>query len=110
MNKIKQAKNALKIDEIEKLNPKERQEHCITLNKGGMSEIAIGLMLDRPKSTIHDWISDRQVNTPGNLHVSIDQLIKHFKLYEPKKNEVDKIRELIKVLDVLLVKEIQYSA
>jgi len=89
----------LKIDS-ERLTPKEKGEVLKKLKEEyGLSNRSLGILLNVPHSTIHDWISGRQKHIPGCLHVSMTSLIKHFEVYEPKNlNEWGMIVKLNKII------------
>ena len=101
--------NQLKMDEIERLTDNEKKELVTKLNKKhGMTEREIGKMLNKPHSTIHDWISGRQDNTPGNLHISIDRVIEHFKRFKPEQQDFPKLNKLKEVIEQLLMQRQRY--
>ena len=95
--------NQLRIERLEKCTIGQRGEICRKLLDGyGFTNRSLGEALGIPHSTIHDWATGRQEHRAGSLHISIDRIINHFKLYELKEDEKDKVKELIKVLEQLL--------
>lgn len=97
--------NALIGEKITRLTIAEKGELVKRIRENyGVSFRQLEKITGIPHTTLVDWSTGRQNNTPGNLHVSINQLIAHFKVYKPKLKEFEKIKELIKVLEKLLEK------
>lgn len=93
--------NQLKLELMDHLTIEEKGEVIRKLNREhGLSMREIGRILNIPASTVMDWAKPyRPKFGPGNLHVSIDTLIEHFKIYVPKTwEEKKKLKLLIVVL------------
>ena len=91
--------NALRLERLEKMSIKERGKIVAKLKKDtGKSYRELAQMTGIPHTTLVDWVTKRQNNIPGNLHISIDRMIEHFKVYKPRLPEFDKIEELITIL------------
>jgi len=99
--------NALKVDQLSKLSIKEKGNAINELRaKFKLSYQSIANMTGYNKTTLIDWATGRQKHAPGCLHVSITQLIKHFKIYEPKTLiEWSSLIQLSKVLEDRIKKD-----
>lgn len=109
---VKQAKNALKIDEIEKLSQEEKRVYCQILVDSGMTHRAIGQMLDKHHSTINDWLHpERNQRYKDEVKIFKNFLLKVKEITQPTpelKNEILKIeRELSRIKDIIQRKEIE---
>lgn len=97
--------NSLRMERLEQLSIKEKGAIVNKLKKDtGKSYRELEKMTGIPHSTLLDWATGRQKNVPGTLHVSIEQLIKHFGAYQPRLKEFEQIKQLISTLNKLLEK------
>ena len=105
---VKQALiNSLIIDNCQKLSIEEKGKVVKQLKEEyDLSYRALENLTNIPHSTLLDWVTGRQNNKSGSLHVSITQLIKHFKIYEPKNLiEWNNLIQLSKVLEDRIKKD-----
>jgi len=93
--------NSLKIDTITRLSIEEKAQVISKLrDKYELSYRDLSKLTGIPHSTLLDWVTGRQKNVPGTLHISIRSLVNHFKVYEPKSlEEWCALEELKKVID-----------
>ena len=73
--------NLLKINQIEKLSMEERRKHLLNLQELGMSERKIAEELNKPKSTIHDWLNPETRGYDRKREKKVDTLLSDFIRY-----------------------------
>ena len=103
MDKIKLAKNQLKLEFLDRLTIEERGQTAKILIDSGYSYCKIAKMLNISQSTIHRWINGRhkqqQPNPKIKNVIDIDFLISYFGKYIPKdENGRNEIKRLALVL------------
>lgn len=99
--------NALKMETISKLSIEDKAKVVKKLrDRYKLSYRDLEKVTGISHSTLQDWVSGRQKNVPGSLHVSLTSLINHFKVYEPKNiHEWCKIEQLKKIIEELINKK-----
>lgn len=91
--------NQLRLERLGRLTIKERGQLVATIKKRyKISYRKMEELTGIPHSTLLDWVTGRQKNIPGELHISIDRLIEHFKKFKPNEQDKLKIKRLISVL------------
>lgn len=84
--KIKTYKNALILEKLVTLTKEDKHTIIINLLQN-KTERELSKELGIPRSTIHDWKSQRQDNTQENTHISLRMIKRKLTEYKPQDSE-----------------------
>lgn len=77
-------RNALLHEQHSKFTREEKHQLVTTLkSETGMTNRELSVHIGVPHSTIHDWLSLRQDNTKGSIHISLSNIFRKLQGLNP---------------------------